>query len=160
MRAPDKTGIGASAWKIDLKPDRPDQTATLCSWLVHQPGVHVLWSYWALWLIHLRPIDGVRPTHKQYPEAEYEVAAYALDPDLPRDPDSLDVFVGHLTPADLVEQFNGVTDAQAITLCDGMVRAVMEGIMSLDSDYRSRWKEVIDKTLQHFVLGGHPQGAA
>jgi len=153
MREPDKTGhVGWSAWLV------PTQPPALAVWLLDCPGAHVMWRYWRVSLVHLRPLDGLPPAIKQYPDAEYELVSAALDPDREVNPDQLGSLVP-LDPLDFVHHFHGMNDAQAVKLLELLVDAVIRGVLSPDSDWRTRWRRLIWGSVDH-VTGGHPQGSA
>lgn len=169
MRDPDFSGI-ARAWKINHTQNQEIEhtkswgyeSSSLRDYVINGP-YHPFWSWWYLGLIHLRDIPGVPPPQKTYPEAEYELMCLSLNPD-PKDgrpsiPDLDKIeegdvengLPGFLTPADWIVQFHGVTDEQAIEVCDLAARAIANG-MSCDVDYRSWWNQAIPNTVKH-VLG-------
>lgn len=153
MRAPDFKGQRFSAWKVkQAAPERPDETASLVIWLFHCPGVHAVWSYWMAQLIHLRPIEGVKPADKRYPEAEYELLVLALHPDSKPDPDDARTFAW-LTPPDSCVQFHGVTDDVAVEIVGLMARGVSDGFLCPDSDFARHWESTLRSTLEHYTHG-------
>lgn len=156
MRDPDLTGL-ARAWKLNLQPARRDQEATLEAWLVHG-GFHPCWTYWMVYVIHLREIPGVPPAAKRYPEAQYEFAIWSLESppgcDVRPDPDDQETW-RPLVPPDVVYQFHGADDDQARRLAELAVSAIVEGRASPDSDWRSWWLGTLPRTLEHVVTGGH-----
>ena len=156
-KAPDLTGIGGLAWQIADNRTTPDHAGSLGGWLVYVPGAHPWWHTWALVLVHLRDIPGVKPAKKSYPEAEYEFLSIALQPDSTPDPDHPENGFKYLTPFDVVEQFHGVTDGQASRILEGAVRAILGGHVSPDTDYRSVWRALIASTVKHFQEGKHPE---
>ena len=159
MRKADKHGPGGSAWRCGIKPTTKDHEAGLGSWIIHQPGVHAFWSYWIVALVHLRPIESVRPAHKAYPEAEYEMLCLSLNPEHdPPDPDGGEE-LHFLTPPDWVHQFHGVTDTQAVEMFERLVEECVAGRLAADSDFGERWKASIWATVEHLTTG-HPQGSA
>lgn len=147
------------AWRVIPKPKTIDQTATMAQWLVHCPHLHAFWGYWWINLIHLRDIPGVVPAHKHFPQAEYELAIYAQNPEREPDPDNLDCTMAVLLPADVCEQFHGVTDEQAIDLVEVLVRGVVNWTLSPDSDFRQSWKSQISLCVEH-VTTGHSEADA
>ena len=162
MREPDFKGVFGSLWRV-AKPDAaklemPDWQATLGQWLLTVPGAHPVWHSYALGVIHLRDIPGVRPAHKQYPEAEHELLLLALDPEKPLpDPDDVANFKpAYLTPLNLVEQFHGVTDEQAVEIAEWLGRSFIDGLANPDTDYRTQTQLLLRKTVEHIALGGHP----
>lgn len=172
---PTEVGLYGRAWltkHTSGQTPKPDWDASLAQWQLNVPKAHPFWSWWLVNLVHLRPIEGVRPAHKKYPEAEYEFLVMALDPDsnMALDPDSKipdpdtvladTVFYRYLMPPDFVHQFHGLDDTQAKELCKLAIRTVVRGGLSPDQDYRAIWKKVLMSTVEHMALGGHPKGKA
>jgi hypothetical protein len=162
MREPDQKGAAAEAWIIDAS-RWPPAPAFLGAWLVKgmTPGeiqihpdlpaitprsaFHAAWDTWMLQVYHLRPVDGLPPAKLHYPTAEFELVTMALDPSQgPFDPDTLPENVPYMTPLDLVKQFDGCTDQQAVRLLGLMVKEICAGRMSPDFDYREAWNRTID----------------
>lgn len=146
------------AWRWRLQPtgkrERPDHDATLAMWLLDCPGAHAVWSRWVVSLIHLRPIAGVRPAMKRFPEAMFEMSSAALHPNEPFELDSAGP-LPFLHPFDWVVQFHGVTDEQAIRVGELVVESCMSGRISPDSDFASHWETAIPATADHFARGVH-----
>lgn len=163
MRNPDITGPLGRAWRVapETQHERPDTTATLAQWLLTVPAAHPVWHSYALAVVHLRDIPGVKPAVKQTPDATHEVILFALNPekDLP-DPDDGRFRPALLTPANLVEQVQALTDEQAVAIAEGLARAFVLGHASPDTDFRAHTQALIRNTVEHVVLGGHPQGNA
>lgn len=159
MRPSTISGIAGRAWKIEVDPlkiKQVDHTACLSMWLLNVPGAHILWSYWAMGLVHLRDIPGqTKPPHKTYPEAGFELFIYSIDPQkCPQpDPDRADEGYPMLMPLDLQYQFHGVTDEVAEEITDLAAKYIMAGQLSPDQDYRQIWKHVLDNTVEHFRTG-------
>lgn len=154
-RAPDFGGV-AQAWKMEMGEDhRKEQEATIAGYVIRGP-YHPFWKWWMISVVHLRPLDGVPPAKKHYPEAEYEFMIMSIDPEKPEpDPDKpFPQDVGYLTPADCVVQFDGVTDEQAAEVCEAAAKTIANG-MSCDSDFRSWWEGSIRSTVQHYKEGKH-----
>lgn len=156
MRAPDLHNRW-SAWRLPVKPTTKPH-ASLGLWVVHCPGVHVAWSYWAVSLVHLRPLEGAPPAALSYPDAEYEITSIALDPAHEPDVDG-NAGLRFLMPVDVSEQFHGCTDAQAVQLLDLFIRTIVDGRLAPDSDFRSQWKRSLWATLEH-ITTGHVEGSA
>lgn len=162
MREPDKrggfverlTGKQWAAWRVP----QDSSPASIGCWLLYCPGVHAMWSYWVLGLVHLRPVEGVPDALKHYPDAEYELHSVALAPDYKPDPDRPAEFQ-RLTPIDFAHQFHGVTDEQARDMLERFVDLVMVGRIAPDTDYARRWRAFIDGTVEHLTTG-HPVGNA
>lgn len=155
-RPPDHQGAGR-AWRIqhDVEPDVPDHQAGVGSWLVYAPYGHPLWYWYCVGGVHLRPIEGVKPATIQFPGATHEILFCALSPERPLP--SLDDWkeAAFLQPLDLTHQFIVPDDIAAAELTELVVRHIVAG-NSPDQDYRSYWRDVIDKTAEHQRLGKHP----
>lgn len=148
-RSPDLAGYGGSAWKV-LTPGSP---AALAQYLLEVPGAHPVWDAWLLSVIHLRPIRDVPTAEKSYPEATHEFSILALNPEMPTlNPDTGAEFHS-LTPPDIVEQFHGISDDQAIRLAELAATAVIRGRISPDQDFRRMWKHVITDSVKEFGGG-------
>jgi hypothetical protein len=159
MREPDVTGPAGKAWIMTAAASQPDHQAHLESWLLQVPGAHPLWQHWVMALVHLRDVPGVKPAHRQYPEAEHELLILSLDPGHPANPDlAAGERLHFLTPPDLVHQFHGLTDDRARQLGTMAVRAICNGHLSPDQDFRSVWRTVIDATVAHYRQGAHLPG--
>lgn len=160
MRPPDFSGAGAwKAWRVRLAPkgkrEKRDHDAGLGSWLLFCPGAHLCWSYWWITLIHLRPIEGVRPAVVTMPGAGWEMACWAQDPDAAPDPDDVRTSKP-LSPIDWVVQFGSVqSDEKAVAVAEAVVRAIMRGDVSPDSDFRSFWNKAIPDTAACIATGKH-----
>lgn len=157
MRKADVTGAnGWQGWRVSLPEtlSRPDQAATIGSWLLECPGAHAFWSRWGVSMIHLRDIPGVKPAYIRVPGATHELMAFALNPEAKNDPDDIDTW-RLLTPADLEHQLVLPCDADAIEVLDLYVRRAMEGDVSPDSDFRQFWHKTLDATAQHYKEGKH-----
>lgn len=77
------TGRYGTASRVTPAPETIAQQACLAVWFLHLPKVHPFWFHYVLGIIHLRPIAGAKDAKKDYPEAEYELMLYALDPKRP-----------------------------------------------------------------------------
>lgn len=162
-RPADMSGPAGAAWIPDLAKVRRerDHDATLWSALVRVPGAHPFWSWWLLTVLHLRDIPGVRPAHLHFQGAEHEFSIIAIDPSEEGEP-NLEAFERRkqdgfplLTPIDVCEQFAGMTDAQAVKLGQGALRAILAGQMSPDQDFRAAWKLMLAGTVNHLRTGAH-----
>ena len=100
--------------RVTLKPQTPDQEATLAGWLIHAPGQSPAWSDYLLMLVHLRDLPGVPPATRKFPEAEYQMTLFALDPEGKPRADDAETW-WPLTPFNAEVQFAGPTsDSQAM----------------------------------------------
>lgn len=153
-RPPDATGPHGSAWRINAQPRDTDQTACLAQWLVHVPDAHPFWPYYAVSVVHLRPIPGVREAHLDYPDAEYELMVIACDPTYHPSIEKADAGELHwLTPLNVREQFHGLTDAQAAQIAEGAAKAIITGLLPAEPDdspgAREAWHDTIQATVEH-----------
>src|SRR5579864_4243453 len=133
MREPDLSGH-AKAWVIPIQRGRPGWEPTMEAGLAHYllncNWSHPFWSWYSISGIHLRDIPGVRPAHKEFPEAEHEIQILSLHPKFRPDPDKLssgEQQLEYLTPPDLVHQVGGLTDDQFKTLVQDIVITIVEG---------------------------------
>lgn len=154
---PTTQGEFGKAWVVQADPSK----GSITSFQLERPHAHPWWSWYVVSVVHLRDIEGSRPATKLYPEAEYEFQIIALHPDDPV-PDPGEITSGKnnysfLTPLNVVHQFHGLNDAQAKELCEKAVEAIVKIGISPDSDYRRHWFELINNTVQHMALGGHPK---
>jgi hypothetical protein len=158
-------GVAGQAWRLQLpeagKRERPDHDGCVGAFIVRVPGAHPFWNHWSAAMVHLRPIDGVKPPVIRMPGATHEFMIQALNPEspLPALPDSLeigpDLKLYHLRPIDVVEQFAAANDIVADHILELAMRAIVDGIASPDQDWRDWWKHVIAQTAAHYGDGTH-----
>lgn len=152
MRAPDfKTNFG-QAWEL-RQVDGP--TACVGHWLINIPGAHPFWEHWLVIVISLKDIPGVPPAKKRYPEAEYEFLIASINPEECPVPDPDKMSFPLLEPIDVIEQFHGVSERDALRVGQGAIQAIMNGRMSPDQDFRAMWHGLIQNTVEHFKEGRH-----
>ncbi len=162
MREADMLGVGSGtgqwkAWVAKMERVRPAHQAALAEWLLFCPGAHAAWSYWWIGLIHLRPLEGVPPAHIRTSGAGWEMICMAQDPTVEPDPDRVHETLRMLTPIDWEVQFGDVKDdRQAEQVGVAVIRAIMSGTISPDSDFREHWERLIPGTAKHIAEGGHP----
>lgn len=156
-RPPDIEGPRARAWLVPNRIAKPDHAASLACYLVNAPHAHPAWQWWRVCVIHLRDIPGVKPAHKRYPAAEYEFMIYAIDPTTRPEPDPDNPEEGwpYLVPIDVIEQFHGVSDRDAVRVCHLAVTAIANGFLSPDQDYRTAWRGCLAATVADFASGTH-----
>lgn len=154
MREADQYGTAGQAWLI--QPSRPEQEASLGTWLVNVPGAHQLWSWWVVAVVHLREEAHLPAPLKSYDAAEYEFTILTVDPEESPTPDpdrTEKEGLAFLLPADVVEQFHGVKDRDAQRIAAHAVSAIVEGRISPDADFRPRWKVLLEQTIADFKAG-------
>jgi hypothetical protein len=152
IRKPDLSGVNCEAWKLSLVPhaDRKEPHATISHWLLRGPW-HMWWEYFVITLVHLRPTEGMGPPFLESPGMTHEIFIMALDPgtkDEKReyDPDNMPYPIPWLRPMDCVVQFACTSDARAVDTCEAVVRTIIAGNASPDSDWASYWERVIPAT--------------
>ena len=149
MRDPDiGKNDGSRAWLVKV-----DGGTSLTAWLVNRKGAHPLWSWWCVSVVHLRDISGMPPAKKHYPEAEFELMVVAVDPDHSPDPDKAHEGYPLLSPVDVVHQFHGLSDTDAIRLCAEAVEAIVEHRISPDQDFRAAWRTNLEFAIERFRTG-------
>lgn len=140
---PDMHGQWAAAWRQRCyeRTDDPRMQATVDSWLVRSPMSHPFWWWYAVYLVHLRPAEGLGPPKLGFPEATHELGVIALNPGhkVPdpanTPPDSL----CYLTPMDHCWQMQAESDEHARSVAEMFVRSAVEEGISLDQDLRRYW---------------------
>lgn len=153
MRAPDYHGLtNIKAWRLpNLTPQKPDHTATLATFLIESPEgmFHAFWNRWALNVVHLRDIPGVKPATIYELGATHEIMIVSINPDQPKiDPDAGQK-IDWMSPPDVVQQFQVDNDRQAVRVGEMMIEAIVKGLASPDVDYRSFWKRQIPQLAAH-----------
>ncbi len=130
---------------------RPDVAATLSTWFLNCPGQSPAWDNYLLSIIHLRPIEGVRPAVISVPKATHEVLLLAADPTTnptAMDPDSWQF----LFPHNVSEQIELPDDVTAVMLLEDCARAVVDGILPAEPALAGAvepWRTVLIKTAAH-----------
>jgi hypothetical protein len=128
------TGAAGKATMVPVPavPDEPAWAATLAHWVCTLPGQSAAWDNYVCTVVHLRDISGVHPATKLFPDAEYELRVYALDPrgrgSKPLDVSDYTTFIA-LLPHNLVLQFAVPMDEDARRLCDTAVEAMVAGTL-------------------------------
>lgn len=156
MRAPDKAGPTARAWRWSSpEPDAsPQLESEVATWFVSGP-FHPFWSWWLVMCVDLIDRPGLPKPHLQFSGAEFEIIILSLSPDWEPDVDAKPGEVPYLTPPDLTYQFDGVRREAAEEIVGLMVAVIVGGTFSPDSDYRETWKQSLDATLAHYKQGHH-----
>jgi len=142
MRTPDFIGPW-KAWRVAIASQNPPAEVCLAGYLLHCPGAHTFWSWWGLSIVHLRDLPGMQPAVKLYPQAEYELIVYAIDPLKVPHPDPDKPPFAMLTPLDVQEQFHGLSDTQVQEMGAVFAQAVALGHISPDQDFRRMWRVFI-----------------
>lgn len=153
MREPDMQGPHARAWELPLDPRTP--TALSGGWMVHAPGSHPFWPWHFISITHLRDEPGVPPADLAFPEATHELIVLALDPDHYPPPLDGSARIRAMYPPDVVQQMVLPDDSEARKLLWLVIRAVCDGVLIPDQDYRQSWADAIEATAEHSRQGGH-----
>jgi hypothetical protein len=157
----DALGREVRIWKIRLQPmekRKRDHRGGIASYVVNGP-FNIMWQWWLVGMVHLRPIEGVKPPHLLRPDATHEFLIASIHPDERVDIDRVEKpgFRGlrTLDPIDVQHQLAGLTDAQAEELGDLCMQAVVRGMLSPDQDWRRMWVRSLEQTAEHVRTGGH-----
>ncbi len=150
-------GRVGSAEEIPLNFLKPDQTGTLKAWLMFLPGQHPLWSHYELGVIHLRPIEGVRPAYKYVADAGHEIMLCALDPQ--QKPNTADINTLYpLTPINYTVQFAGLTDEQAVEVGQIVCTSFIEGGLIAEPQGIVGARELFYTKVERYVRDYLPHG--
>lgn len=147
------SGPAGSAVEVVMrgKPDRPDWEATLAVWFIDCPGQSPAWRHYLLSIIHLRPIEGVKPAIIRFPHATHEVLVAALDPTKnprPLKPKSWSL----LRPINVMEQVQLDNDDQARQLARDAAWATANGVLPAEPPLAGAiepWRTALIKTAAH-----------
>jgi hypothetical protein len=135
-------------WEPD---DPPDVQGTVATWFLRVPEQSPGWDRYLLSVVHLRPIDGVRPAVVRVPHATHEVLLLALDPAV--DPQPTDVESWRfLRPVNVCEQIELPHDDAARVLLGLAARAVVAGVLWAEpplSGQLEPWRTVLIRTSAH-----------
>lgn len=150
---PSFEGPKGRAWVL---PPVPTSPMLLGAILAEVPAAHPFWSWYLFAVVDLRPRDGIPPAVLKYPEAEFELTVHALDPGPPDTPRRVyDPAAGcpptssFLSPTNVVEQFHGVGTEGAPWVLGRLVRGVVRGVLSPDSDWRRVWTSAVARQVDH-----------
>jgi hypothetical protein len=136
---------------------RPDEAATVAAWFLHCPGQSAAWDRYMLYVIHLRPIPGVKPAVVHVPHATHEVVLVALDPErnpVPAKPKTW----SFLHPLNVVDQVTVPSDDAAQSLARDCAQAVVDGRLPAEpplSGAVEPWRSALIKTSAHLRGEGH-----
>ena len=133
------------------KRGRPDIDATVADWFIRAPGQSPAWECYTLGVIHLRPIEGVKPAVVTLPGATHEVLVVALNP--AREPTPTDVDSWEfLFPVNVCEQIHLPGDDEAVELARLCARAVVLGVLPAEPALAGAvepWRSSLIKTSAH-----------
>lgn len=167
VKPPDFTGRLGKAWTLPVVPSMivaPEQAATLALVFLDLPPVHPLWPRYLLCGIHLRDVKGQsKPPTKRTPNATHELMLIALNPEKGEyTPENVSekLLAGgcYLTPINIVEQVEDLTDAQFLELVPLITRALCDGFLAAEPDdyngARQFWKISLNRTCSHIKTQG------
>lgn len=154
------SGPFGTAQEIDL-PDIPRAAQTLCLWLITAPRFHPAWSQYLLTCVKLDDdVPGFPAPIRKFVGATHEILLMALSPDKGvRSPESMlnDVLTdqpfGHLTPINIVEQYQA-TDDEMASLVSACAQGVVHGHLNPETGdaptrIREEWLVSTVRTLAH-----------
>lgn len=156
-RPPDIAGRRAKVWLVTPTPACAAKSqACLETWLVHYPGIHPFWSWWAVSVCSLADMPGLPPAQIRLDGASHEVIIVALNPEAgePNVDDQFDA-LPWMSPPELCHQVKRLTDDQARRLVGQLCRAFADGVSAPDGDYRSRNEALLTGTAAHLAAGLH-----
>lgn len=121
------------------------------------PDAHPWWQWWVVGVVHLRDVEGVAEAKRAYSAAEYEFTILTVDPEesAAPDPDMVNEGYSFLYPADVAEQFDGVSDSDAARIAYLGIQEIVSGRISPDEGFQPAWKKMLDETVKSFHAGLH-----
>lgn len=162
---PQMTGKMGRAWSLNLVAARlkyaldPSQDGTIHVWVIEAPWAHPVWHSYTLAIVHLRPLAQPAPRPKiMLDGATHEFWLHALEPSefgggLSREKLILGGLFGRdgcptiLNPMQFGSQFIAASDADAIARVRPNVQAIIDGILSPDTDAFDDWKAIWGESL-------------
>ncbi len=161
MRDPDITGRSGRAWQAQLtEEDHKRWPASLGLWLLHCPGAHPVWNWYAVAACSLADLPGLQPAHRHDPNMTHELQIFVLNPEYQPEESWCVAGAGswaanRLEPANLVEQIPDLSDEAMAELVRLLVRSFCDGLLSPDTDWRSAQRQAIAATADHLRAGRH-----
>lgn len=122
----------SNLWDGDL--DLVKFPALLRIVVLHRPDAHPIWSTYALFIVHLRGEVNDEAPHLEFPDSSHELMCVALDPSKPVKISPIEIHP--LIPPNIIHQFRGLTDEQALLVFSSFVRQLADRSMSPDTDFR------------------------
>lgn len=122
-------GVSGQAMQVlfEREPtDKPDIAGTVAMWFVECPNQSPAWRHYHVALIHLRPIEGVKPAYIRRPGATHEIVIAALDPSKWPTANNAESW-SFLTPLNLEEQIKMPDDATAEHLLEHAIEQMIAG---------------------------------
>lgn len=130
---------------------KPDWQASLATWFLNCPGQSAAWDRYVLYVIHLRPIPGVKPAVIRVPGATHEILLIALDPTRRPQPSKPQTW-RFLRPINVEEQVILPNDDAARELGRLSARAVLAEILPAEpaqSGAVEPWRTSLIRTSAH-----------
>lgn len=122
-----------------LAPADPARFTGVGSWIIRAPWMHLAWKDHYVGICHLRDVPAMPPAKIILPGATHEMSVFALNPD--QEPNILSLRI--LTPISIAQQFTAKSDADAVNMIQQLFLYVLDGKLSVDSDYRSTWRHML-----------------
>lgn len=144
-----KTSFGA-AWELSIEDLRKkagvsdNDDCSVAAWVVFCPWAHMLWSYYYISAVHLRPTAKFPSPKILLMGATHEIFVAALDPQkVPNLDNPCNTWLKPLNFAGqwIVNERNNPIDLDkaAALKVRRSVEEILSGVLSPDTDYRSLW---------------------
>lgn len=146
LAPPSRESAFARVWE-PLREDPAKPIAYLMSSIVCAPASHPFWPWKICTVVTLADVEGFPPAIRLHPSMTHELVMIPIAPgaDLSTIPE-VRGSLPFLLPPDVQHQFAG-TDDDARALQAFAIRAVLDGMLTPDSDYRRYWaQELYERT--------------
>lgn len=130
-------GSHGRAWRLEVTDDWRSRGG-VALWTAEVPGAHPAWRWYAVFLIHLRPLPQPEapPAVLAWPTASHELQVWACEPlDMEAPGDSM-LRGRMLSPQNLVVQLELPGDEAGALVVEDLVGAFVRGAVSPDTDFR------------------------
>jgi hypothetical protein len=136
------------------KSESPLHAAIMAMFLIEitDRSAGYFWRYHAVGVISLRELAGVPSAPKVYPEAEYQLVAFSIDPDrLSPTTENLTLWTA-LKPSNVELQFHGVSEAGAAEIARLVAFACCDGSVPIEpnrtADADKIWRGAVKSALE------------
>lgn len=140
-----------------LEPDDPpDWQRTVAGWFLQCPGQSPAWQHYGLAIMHLRPIEGVKPAIIIRLGATHEVMLVAYDPEQRPNPEDPRTW-SPLRPFNFVGQLTLPSDGEAKKIIGILAKAVADGFLWAEpplSGQSEPWESQL-RQLEDHAAGKH-----